>query len=188
VAIGSRSDRGERRGAELTGVARFSLICMSASSNPGDATLLGASGGDDEVRLGVASKMVVVVADWVVAACRGAAGGVDVCSAIGEDSDGLVAFWLRGSMEKREGWRGLCRRRGVGKGLGHGAASMHQTARGGAVFGPVFSKTMSDRWAPPVSVLSLRAAYPFGCGVFAGPGPLLGLGRLVPRSPFAIFC
>jgi hypothetical protein len=44
-------------------VVRVLAICVSALSNPSDAVLLGAVGGDDEVRLGVANA-------WVVAATR----------------------------------------------------------------------------------------------------------------------
>jgi hypothetical protein len=44
--------------------------CVSGPSNPGDAALLGASGGDDVVRASEASAWVVVA--WSIAARKGA--------------------------------------------------------------------------------------------------------------------
>jgi hypothetical protein len=60
------SDRTEkdRGGAELTGDGLGFRRIGSGSSDSGDAELLGACGGDDDVRLGVASKKVVA-ATWI---------------------------------------------------------------------------------------------------------------------------
>jgi hypothetical protein len=60
------SDRTEkdRGGAELTGDGLGFRQIGSGSSDSGDAELLGACGGDDDVCLGVASKKVVA-ATWI---------------------------------------------------------------------------------------------------------------------------
>jgi hypothetical protein len=76
---------------------------------------------------------------------------------------------------------------GLGEGLGFGRHRLHRTAQGSTGFGPVSSKMMSDRWAPPVSVLRHSAAHHFGRAGLDGPGPFLGLGQLVSPQPFSIF-
>jgi hypothetical protein len=138
-------------------VARFPAICTSASSNLGNATLLGASGGDDEVRLGVASKIVVVVA-WF-GSQRRAEVRLEAMVSTTQSEKIPPTWWRSGCGVWRRKERGR-RRRGMDKGLGHGAVSTHQTARGDAVFGLVSSKTTSDRWAPPISILSLCGGVP----------------------------
>jgi hypothetical protein len=156
-------------------MSRFPAICTSALSNLGDAMLLGASGGDNEVRLGVASKIVVVVA-WFGSRRRAEVRLEAMVSTT--QLEKIPPTWWRsgcGVWQRKE--RG-CRRRGVDKGLGHGAVSMHRTARGDAVFGLVSSKTTSDRGA---------AVYRFGRAGLTGHGPLLSLGRLVPPQPFSYF-
>jgi hypothetical protein len=46
--------------------------------------------------------------------------------------------------------------------LGFGRGGANQTESEGAMTGPVSSKTMFDRWVPPVSVLNASMAYRFG--------------------------
>jgi hypothetical protein len=55
--------------------AKIPARCASGPSNPGDAVLLGASGGDDEVCGGEASAWVV--APWSIAARKGAKGRLE---------------------------------------------------------------------------------------------------------------
>jgi hypothetical protein len=65
--------------------------------------------------------------------------------------------------ERRGGWgifiKGAC----LGEGLGFGRDSDQMAAKL-AVFGPVSTEMMSDRWAPPVNVLNAAVAYRFGSG------------------------
>jgi hypothetical protein len=67
----------EGRGGERNSPAwaRVPMRCESGSSNPSDAVLLGASGGDDEVRGGEASAWVV--AAWSIASRKGAEGRLE---------------------------------------------------------------------------------------------------------------
>jgi hypothetical protein len=75
----------------------------------------------------------------------------------------------------------------LGRGIRVLGGVVHQTARGEAMLGPDSSKTTSDRWAPPVSVLRRPAAYRFGRAGLSSPGPFLGLGQLVSPQPFSIW-
>jgi hypothetical protein len=167
VAVGSRSDEGERRGAKLTGVARFSAICA----------LLGVM-----MRYGVASKIVVVAR---IGSQQRAGLRLEALVSAMQSEKIPPAWWRSGCgvwRRKERGWRGIYRRRGVDKGLGYGAASTHRTARGDAVFGQVSSKTTSDRWAPPISVLSLCGGIPLWAR-----GDNWAWASLFPCSPFPIF-
>jgi hypothetical protein len=54
------------------------------------------------------------------------------------------------------------------RGLGFGRGGVNRSASEEAMTGPVSSKTTSDRWAPPISVLNAAAAYRFGRAGLAG--------------------
>jgi hypothetical protein len=69
-----------------------------------------------------------------------------------------------------------------GLGFGHGASD--RTASGEAVAEPVSLKTMTDRWAPPVSILNTVAAYRFGLGRLLGWPGFLTWAESVPPAFF----
>jgi hypothetical protein len=60
MAVEIGSDGQDRRGGELTGVARVPVICVSALNGGGDAVALGTPGIEDGVQRTTASTTVVV--------------------------------------------------------------------------------------------------------------------------------
>jgi hypothetical protein len=147
-------------------MVRVPASFASAPSNPGDAVLPRDDEGDDDIRGDEASKKVVA-AVWIRTQWRAEGRLEAVVSAA--KSRSIPTAWRRSAhavwrrKERAEGG-GFYRRRDLARGLGFGGSIDHRTARGETVLGPDSSKTMADRWAPPVSILNVVAAYRFGSG------------------------
>jgi hypothetical protein len=73
------------------------------------------------------------------------------------------------------------------RGLGFGRGGANRTSSEGAVTGPVSSKTMSDRWAPPVSILNAAVAYRFGRAGLVGWADFGVWAEDAPAACFLIF-
>jgi hypothetical protein len=137
------------------------------------------------VRRTTASKMVV--AAWSIMWQWLAKGWPELADAVGFMS-AILARSLTiccGVLQRRGG---IYRGAGVGEELGFGGVL--GSDGGGNVHARAelrWGKVVANKRGPLVSGSAVRGTYRFGCETLAGPGPLLGLGQLVPRNPFTFF-
>jgi hypothetical protein len=111
-------DRERGRGRCSPSMARVPVSFALAPSNLGDAVLLGAPRGDDEVRLGVANAWVVAAA-WIRSRWR--AGARLEAAGVAAQSGVILTAWWRicclVRQRNKRGRRGTYRRRALGEGF-----------------------------------------------------------------------